>query len=111
VIDRYRVASNGEIVLILYSIATAQYMNAYMPNPGCLSTHTRKRADILAARQLLVGHCPVVTPAWKLLGISVEVQGVGFWDSARNTRGALPNGAEIRPVTNLVIDSGCGFPK
>jgi hypothetical protein len=110
VIDRYRIASNGEIVLVLYSIATGQYMNAYMPNPSCLSTHTRRRSDIVAARQVLVGHCPAVTPAWQLLGISVDVQGVGFWNRARNTRGALPNGAEIRPVTDLVIDSGCGFP-
>jgi hypothetical protein len=110
VIDRYRIASNGEIVLILYSIATGQYMNAYLPNPSCLPKTTRKRADIVAARQLLVGHCPAVTPAWQLLGVSVEVEGVGFWDPARNTRGALPNGAEIRPVTNLAIDSGCGFP-
>src|SRR6266852_1605629 len=26
VVDRYRIASNGEIVLVLYSIETAQYM-------------------------------------------------------------------------------------
>jgi hypothetical protein len=69
------------------------------------------RSDILSARRLLVSSCPLVTPAWQLLGVSVEVEGVGFWDPARYTRGALPNGAEIRPVTNLAIDSGCGFPK
>src|SRR5690349_18802512 len=29
VVDRYRIASNGEIVLILFSIDSAQYMDAY----------------------------------------------------------------------------------
>ena len=29
VIDRYRIASNGEVVLILYSIDSAQYMDAF----------------------------------------------------------------------------------
>ena len=36
VIDRYRVASNGEIVLILYSIDSAQYMDCLLytsPSP------------------------------------------------------------------------------
>jgi hypothetical protein len=111
VIDRYRIASNGEVVLILFSINTGQYMNAYMPNPSCLSTRTRKRRSILAARQALVGHCAAVTPAWQLLGATVEIAGVGFWNPARNTRGALRNGAELRPVTDLTIDAGCGMPR
>ena len=111
VIDRYRVASNGEIVLILFSINTGQYMNAYMPNPSCLSNRTRKRRDILAARQGVVGHCALVTPAWQLLGATVELEGVGFWNPATNTRGALRNGAELRPITNLSIDAGCGMPR
>jgi hypothetical protein len=50
----------------------------------------------------------VATPAWKLIGITVDIQGVGFWNPARTTRGALPNGAELRPVTGLTIVSGCG---
>jgi hypothetical protein len=109
VIDRYRIASNGEIVLVLFSINTGQYMNAYMPNPSCLSARTRKRRDILAARQGVVGHCAAVTPAWQLLGATVDIAGVGFWNPARNTRGALRNGAELRPVTDLTIVAGCGM--
>ncbi len=37
VIERYRLQSNGEIVFQLYDIPSSTYMNAYMPNPKCLS--------------------------------------------------------------------------
>jgi hypothetical protein len=108
VVDRFRIASNGEIVLILFSIDSGQYMNAYMPNPNCLSNKTRQRSAIVAARKAFTSHCPVVTPAWQLLGATVDVTGVGFWNPARTTRGALQNGAELRPVTGWAIDFGCG---
>jgi len=108
VIDRYRIASNGEIVLVVFSIDSGKYMNAYLPNPNCLSPKTRLRTAILDARKALTRRCPVVRPAWHLLGISTEITGVGFWNPTRTTRGALPNGAELRPVIDLTIDSGCG---
>src|SRR5439155_15991446 len=50
VIQRYRMASNGEIVLQLFDIPSATYMNAYMPAPQCLPTTARGRAQMLAAR-------------------------------------------------------------
>jgi hypothetical protein len=108
VIDRYRIASNGEIVLALYSIDSAQYMNAYLPNPNCLGPHARDRMGMIAARKELTSRCPAVKPSWELLGITVELAGVGFWNASRATRGALPNGAELRPLTNFRIVSGCG---
>jgi hypothetical protein len=108
VIDRYRIASNGEIVLILYSIDSAQYMNAYMPNPNCLGPRARDRTGMIAARRELTSMCPLVKPSWELLGITVELAGVGFWNPNRNTRGALPTGAELRPLTNFKIVNGCG---
>ena len=108
VVDRYRIASNGEIVLILFSIDSGLYMNAYLPNPRCLSDRTRERSAILAARKAFTSRCPVVTAAWQLLGATVDISGIGFWNPVRTTRGALPNGAELRPVTNLAIDFGCG---
>lgn len=108
VVDRYRIASNGEIVLILYSIDSAQYMNAYLPNPRCLGPRARNRAGMIAARKQFTSHCPQVTPTWQLLGVTVDLAGVGFWNPSRRTRGALPSGAELRPVTNLRIVSGCG---
>jgi hypothetical protein len=108
VIDRYRIASNGEIVLILYSIDSAQYMNAYLPNPHCLGPRARDRSGMISARQQLIDHCPRVAVGWQLLGITVDIGGVGFWNPNRTTRGALPSGAELRPVTNLRIVNGCG---
>jgi hypothetical protein len=109
VIDRYRIASNGEIVLILYSIETAQYMNVYLPNPHCLGPRARGRDDMLAARKELTSNCPAVKWSWQLLGITVDLTGVGFWNPSRSTRGGLPNGAELRPVTSFKIVSGCGI--
>jgi hypothetical protein len=109
VIDRYRIASNGEIVLVLYSIDTAQYMDAYLPNPHCLGAGARDRTGMISARKQLTSHCPTVTAAWQLLGATVELGGVGFWNPSRATRGALSNGAELRPVTNLEIVNGCGI--
>ncbi len=108
VIDRYRIASNGEIVLVLFDIDTGRYMDAYMPNPICLSAKTRDRAAIVAARQALTKHCPRVTASWQLVGVTTEVTGIGFWNPVRSTRGALPNGAELRPIVGLTIDTGCG---
>jgi hypothetical protein len=109
VIDRYRVASNGEIILILFSIDSAQYMNAYLPNPHCLGPNARDRTGMISARKQLTSRCAKVTPAWQLVGLTVDIGGVGFWNPNRTTRGALPNGAELRPVTNLKIVNGCGI--
>ncbi|HEY2072155.1 MAG TPA: hypothetical protein VGG88_01130 [Gaiellaceae bacterium] len=108
VIDRYRIASNGEIVLVLFDIPSGKYMDAYLPNPHCLGPHARDRTGILAARKELTDHCPKPTAQWQLLGASVDVSGVGFWNRVHTTRGALPNGAELRPLTNLSIVAGCG---
>jgi hypothetical protein len=108
VVDRFRIASNGEIVLILFSIDTGVYMNAYLPNPDCLSARTRDRTGIVAARGEFRSRCGPASWEWQLLGATVDIAGVGFWNPVRDTRGALPNGAELRPVTNLKVLSGCG---
>jgi hypothetical protein len=109
VVDRYRIASNGEIVLVLYDIESALYMNAYLASPGCLGQRARDRTGMIAARRALTSRCPPVQAAWQFLGASVEIAGVGFWNPSRATRGALPNGAELRPLTNFKIVSGCGI--
>jgi hypothetical protein len=108
VIDRYRIASNGEIVLVLYDIPSGRYMDAYLPNPHCLGPRARDRSGMVAARDEFTSHCPTPTAQWQLLGATVDLSGVGFWNPVRTTRGALPNGAELRPLTNLSIVSGCG---
>jgi len=108
VVDRYRIASNGEIVLVLYDIPSDTYMDAYLPNPHCLGPRARDRTGMLAARKVFTERCPHATTQWQLLGATVDVSGVGFWNPVRTTRGALPDGAELRPLTNLSIVSGCG---
>jgi len=108
VIERYRLQSNGEIALELYDIPSSMYMNAYLPNPSCLSTKALFRSKILAARTMFTNECPRPTPAWQMLGASVTLTGVGFWNPVKTTLGALGNGAELRPVTGLAITSGCG---
>jgi hypothetical protein len=108
VVDRYRIASNGEVVLILFSIDTGQYMDAYLPNPRCLGPRARNRTGMIAARKEFMSHCAPVTALWQLLGTTVDVAGVGFWNPSTTTRGALRNGAELRPLTNLSVVSGCG---
>jgi hypothetical protein len=64
---------------------------------------------MLAARREFSSHCPPATAQWQLLGTTVQVGGVGFWNPSKTTRGALPTGAELRPLTDLRIVSGCGI--
>ena len=90
VIERYRLQSNGEIAFQLYDIPSGTYMNAYMPNPNCLSpSHTIDRSKILAARSAFTKACPAPTPGWQLLGATVRLAGVGFWNPVNTTPGAL----------------------
>ena len=107
VVQSDRIASNGEIVLELFDTRSSTYMNAYLPNPSCLSTTTRGRAQIVAARNAF-GACPAPTADWQPLGATVQLSGVGFWNPSRSTQGALANGAELRPVTGFTVMQGCG---
>jgi hypothetical protein len=108
VIDRYRVASNGEIVLRLYDIASATYMNAYLPSAACMTANATLHKALVNARNGLVKHCSAPTADWQLLGAHAVLFGVGFWNPVKTTPGALPNGAELRPLVGLTITQGCG---
>jgi hypothetical protein len=108
VVDRFRIASNGDIILVLFDIPSGKTMDAYLPNPHCLGPRARDRTGMIAARKVFADRCPRATAQWQLLGATVDVTGVGFWNPVRTTRGALPNGAELRPLTNLSVVSGCG---
>jgi hypothetical protein len=108
VIERYRMASNGEIVLELYDIASTLYMNAYMPSPQCLPATARGRAQMLAARNGFLKDCPAITANWQMLGATADMSGVGFWNPVKTTMGALKNGAELRPLIDMKITQGCG---
>src|SRR5260370_1749457 len=49
VVENYRLASNGEILLVLFDIPSRTYMNGYLPNPTWLSRSSRGRADLPAS--------------------------------------------------------------
>jgi hypothetical protein len=108
VIERYRMASNGEIVLQLFDIPSGTYMNAYLPAPDCLPSGTRGRGQIVAARNSFMSQCPAVTTDWQMLGATATLTGVGFWNPVKTTLGALKSGAELRPLVSLNIQQGCG---
>jgi hypothetical protein len=108
VIERYRQASNGEIVFQLFDIPTSTYMNAYMPSSQCLPSKARGRAQMLAARNGFLKDCPAVTGNWQMLGATADLTGVGFWNPVKTTIGALKNGAELRPLIDVKITQGCG---
>jgi hypothetical protein len=108
VIERYRMASNGEIVFQLFDIPTSTYMNAYMPSSQCLPSKARGRAQMLATRNGFLKDCPAVTGDWQMLGATADLTGVGFWNPVKTTIGALKNGAELRPLIDVKITQGCG---
>jgi hypothetical protein len=108
VIQSYRQASNGELVLQLFDINSSMYMNAYLPSASCLPSAARGRAQMLATRDAFLKQCPAPTGNWQPLGATAEVTGVGFWNSVKTTAGASKNGAELRPLLSVNITQGCG---
>jgi hypothetical protein len=109
VIERYRVASDGELVLELFDVPTSTYMNAYIPSVSCMTSNPTLRKAMVAARNGFVKHCPAPTPSWQMLGAHAVLFGVGFWNPVRTTQGALRTGAELRPLVGLTITLGCGM--
>lgn len=108
VIQSYRMASNGEIVLQLFDVPSSTYMNAYLPSAQCLPAKARGRAQMLAARNGFLKQCPAPTVNWQPLGATADLTGVGFWNPVKTTAGALKNGAELRPLLSVSITQGCG---
>lgn len=108
VIERYRVASNGELVLELYDVPTSTYMNAYLPSTSCMTSSKTLRTAMVKARNAFLAGCPKPTPEWQILGAHASIAGLGFWNPVKTTEGALPNGAELRPLVGLAITQGCG---
>jgi hypothetical protein len=108
VIERYRMASNGEIVLELFDIQSSTYMNAYLESPSCLPTTARGRGQMIAARNAFLSGCPAPTKDWQMLGATADLSGVGYFNPVKTTMGALQNGAELRPLVSFAITQGCG---
>ena len=108
VIERYRVASNGEVVLELFDVPSSTYMDAYLPSTSCMTSNKTLRAAMVKARNAFVNNCPKPTPQWQVLGAHASIAGLGFWNPVKTTMGALKNGAELRPLVGLAITQGCG---
>jgi hypothetical protein len=108
VIERYRIASNGELVFELFDIPSSTYMNAYVPSTSCMTANAKLRKAMVGARNGFLKHCPAPTNDWQMLGAHAVIFGVGFWNSVKTTQGALKNGAELRPLVGLTITQGCG---
>ena len=83
-------------------------MNAYMPNPKCLSSKTRDRAQILAARLDLHEGLPGAAGDLAAARRDGSARRRRLWNPVRTTLGALQNGAELRPVTSFNLMQGCG---
>jgi hypothetical protein len=108
VIERYRVASNGGLVLELFDVPSSTYMNAYIPSTSCMTANATLRKAMVGARNGFVKTCPAATGDWQMLGAHAVIFGVGFWNPVKTTQGALKNGAELRPLVGLTITQGCG---
>jgi hypothetical protein len=108
VIERYRMASNGELVFELYDIPSNTYMNAYVPATSCMTANAVIHKALVKARNGFMNHCPAPTKDWQMLGAHAVIFGVGFWNPTNTTMGALKSGAELRPLVGLTITQGCG---
>ena len=104
-ITQFRLLPDGSIELALYD--DNSYVRAGLPAPRCLSSSSRGRRAVLAARAFFVARCGDPKPDWQDLGAVVNVSGVGFWSGRRLTSQAAPNGAELQPLTSLRLIAGC----
>jgi hypothetical protein len=104
-IVQFRLLPDGSIELILYDANS--YVRAGLPSPKCLSSSSRARRAVLAARARFVARCGEPKPALQDLGAVVNVSGVGYWSSRHLTSQAAQNGAELQPVTSLQLIVGC----
>ena len=104
-ITQFRLLADGSIELALYDHGS--YVRAGMPSPRCLSSTSRGRRAVLAARARFVSSCGDPKPTWQDLGAVGYVSGVGFWGAGRPKLQAAVNGAQLQPVTGLRLVAGC----
>jgi hypothetical protein len=100
-----RLEDDQDIHLVLF--AGDAYMIAEMPASNCLR-RARDRRAIVAARRSFVRACGLPSGSFQPLGAVVRIAGVGFWDFPHGQRGHARNYAELHPVTNFKLISGCG---
>ena len=104
-ITQFRLLADGSVELILYD--DNSYIRVGMPPPKCLSSASRARRAVLAARARFVATCGSPRPELQDLGAVAYVWGVGFWGRRHLASQAAANGAELQPVTGLRLIAGC----
>ena len=104
-ITQFRLLPDGSIELALWD--DNAYLRVGMPSPRCLSSTSRARRAVAAARARFVAKCGEPKPTWQDLGAVGYVTGVGFWSGRKLGSQAAGNGAELQPVTGLHLIVGC----
>lgn len=74
-------------------------MIAEIPKPACVSSRSRWKRQIRAARHWVNARYWVSTDRWHYIHRTVNVRGLGFFDEEHNVTGAAPNRIELHPVT------------
>jgi hypothetical protein len=82
-----------------------------IPFPDCVGNASPVRSLIVAARQLFDS---AVKPLGHQVNIPVRVTGIGFFDlhsAAHNPTGSAPNGIELHPIIELVLNPSGPIPQ
>jgi hypothetical protein len=95
---RARIEGDGDIHLI---IAAPKHPHRTMivefPKRSCVASPFKRKA-IARGRRRFIHNCGSMSGAWAHLKGSVDVTGIGFWDSVHGQEGVAPNGIELHPV-------------
>ena len=85
-------------------------MVAEIPFPDCVGDASPLKSRIAAARQLFDSD---VKPHGQQVSIPVRVTGIGFFDlhsAGHNPTGSAPNGIELHPILDLVLNPSTPAP-
>ena len=93
-----KIEGDGDIHLIIVAPKHPhRTMIVEFPKRSCVAAPF-KRKQIAGARRRFINNCGSMSGAWAYLKGSVDVRGVGFWDSVHGQTGVAPNGIELHPV-------------
>jgi len=99
VIERYRLASNGELALELFDTATNTYMNAYVPARQKSCAHSWESPPIT---EMTSNTAP---STYAVMGKSVNGGCVGLPDHPRRPLNVRPRNVRVGRNANLLIGS------
>jgi len=76
-------------------------MIAEVPLGRCVSSASRWKAQIAAARHYLTSRYSIGLSDWIYVYRTVTVRGLGFFDAEHGVTGAAPNDIELHPVIHI----------